>query len=98
MTFFADAKKAFDYVNWKFMELLIKKLQLRVRFGNVVGAIYKNQTATLIINNEASNPITIEKGTRPGVYFWCWKLSNKFKKMRILKALNTKIIHINTWY
>lgn len=63
---FADAEKAFDYVNWDFMKLLIKKLDLGEQFGNAINAIYTYQSATLIINSENTNPFSIEKGSRQG--------------------------------
>lgn len=64
--FFADAEKVFDNVNSEFMKLLVKKLNLGDNFGNAIGVIYSQQMATLIINNDTSKPISVEKGTRQG--------------------------------
>lgn len=64
--FFVEAEKAFDNVNWEFMKALIKKLNLGHKFGNVIEAIYSHQTMTLLINNNTSKPIMIQKGTRQG--------------------------------
>lgn len=38
--FFLDAEKAFDNINWEFMNKLIAKLRLGTNFANAIQAIY----------------------------------------------------------
>uniref|UniRef100_A0A803SRX2 Reverse transcriptase domain-containing protein n=1 Tax=Anolis carolinensis TaxID=28377 RepID=A0A803SRX2_ANOCA len=61
-----DAEKAFDKVNWEFFKALFKEIDIGHQFQNAINAIYGNQRARLIINNNPSQEITIEKGTRQG--------------------------------
>uniref|UniRef100_A0A803TEV0 Reverse transcriptase domain-containing protein n=1 Tax=Anolis carolinensis TaxID=28377 RepID=A0A803TEV0_ANOCA len=64
---FIDAEKAFDKVNWDYLKLLLKELDIGFKFKNAVEAIYSKQVATLIINGqEHRKSIQINRGTRQG--------------------------------
>lgn len=63
---FWTPKKAFNNVNWKFMEILMNKLNLGKNFINAIQAIYAQQTASIIVNNEKTRNINIQKGTQQG--------------------------------
>lgn len=75
---FLDAEKAFDNVNWGFMNILIKKMKLGDNFSNAVQVIYSEQKASIIINNEISKNIKIQKPDKVArspryCLSWCWK-------------------------
>lgn len=61
--FFIDAEKVFNNTNWEFMFKTIKKLDLGPNLLNAIHAIYTNQLAAIIINNDTSDYFKIEKGT-----------------------------------
>ncbi|KAF7247293.1 LINE-1 retrotransposable element ORF2 protein [Varanus komodoensis] len=63
---FLDAQKAFDNVNWQFMEQQMIQMEFGERFMNAISSIYQKQSARILINGELSNPIEIQKGTRQG--------------------------------
>uniref|UniRef100_R4GAV9 Reverse transcriptase domain-containing protein n=1 Tax=Anolis carolinensis TaxID=28377 RepID=R4GAV9_ANOCA len=64
---FIDAEKAFDKINWNYLKLLLKELDIGFKFKNSIEAIYRNQRATLIINGqETKKNIQIERGMRQG--------------------------------
>lgn len=61
--FFLDAEKAFDNVNWEFMNMLITKLKLGNNFANAILSNYTKQSVSIVVNNELSKSINIQKGT-----------------------------------
>uniref|UniRef100_R4G9D8 Reverse transcriptase domain-containing protein n=1 Tax=Anolis carolinensis TaxID=28377 RepID=R4G9D8_ANOCA len=64
---FIDAEKAFDKINWDYLKLMMKELDIGFKFKNAIDAIYKYQTATLIINGQNNRKaIHIGRGTRQG--------------------------------
>uniref|UniRef100_A0A670IB05 Reverse transcriptase domain-containing protein n=1 Tax=Podarcis muralis TaxID=64176 RepID=A0A670IB05_PODMU len=63
---FIDAEKAFDNVSWLFLLKSIEKAGIEGEFLKGIQAIYSNQHAKLVINNNLTNTFEIEKGTRQG--------------------------------
>ena len=63
---FLDAEKAFDRLNWQFLEKVLQKMQLGEHFTQSIKAIYKEQTAQIIVNGSLTESFKIEKGTRQG--------------------------------
>uniref|UniRef100_A0A803TF39 Reverse transcriptase domain-containing protein n=1 Tax=Anolis carolinensis TaxID=28377 RepID=A0A803TF39_ANOCA len=61
-----DAEKAFDNVNWNFVKMLIKEMDIGYYCQNIIEAIYEKQETKIIINGQETNKIKIEKGTRQG--------------------------------
>ncbi|XP_062814144.1 probetacellulin isoform X1 [Anolis carolinensis] len=61
-----DAEKAFDSVNWDYMMLLIKELDMGHFFSNAIKSIYDHQEAKIIINGKETRNFKINKGTRQG--------------------------------
>uniref|UniRef100_A0A803TIP8 Reverse transcriptase domain-containing protein n=1 Tax=Anolis carolinensis TaxID=28377 RepID=A0A803TIP8_ANOCA len=61
-----DAEKAFDNLNWPFLKLLFKEVDIGFHFLNAIEAIYSRQTAKVVINNQQSLSFEIEIGTRQG--------------------------------
>uniref|UniRef100_A0A803TW33 Reverse transcriptase domain-containing protein n=1 Tax=Anolis carolinensis TaxID=28377 RepID=A0A803TW33_ANOCA len=61
-----DAEKAFDNINWDFFKILMKEIDIGYQFLNAIEAIYKEQTAKILINGSESKTIKIQKGTRQG--------------------------------
>lgn len=64
--FFVDAEKAFDNLNWTFLFELLDELKTGDKFGMAIKGIYNSQKTRLIINNELSEWIQVNKGTRQG--------------------------------
>lgn len=48
------------------MNILIDKLRLGNEFANAIQAIYTEQRASIVVNNDLSKSIKIQKGTRQG--------------------------------
>uniref|UniRef100_A0A670HVE9 Reverse transcriptase domain-containing protein n=1 Tax=Podarcis muralis TaxID=64176 RepID=A0A670HVE9_PODMU len=63
---FIDAEKAFDNVSWLFLLKSMEKAGIEGEFLKGIQAIYSNQSAKLVINNNLTNRFKIEKGTRQG--------------------------------
>uniref|UniRef100_A0A670JNS3 Reverse transcriptase domain-containing protein n=1 Tax=Podarcis muralis TaxID=64176 RepID=A0A670JNS3_PODMU len=63
---FIDAEKAFDNVSWRFLLKSIEKAGIEGEFLKGIQAIYSNQHAKLVINNNITDRFKIEKGTRQG--------------------------------
>lgn len=63
---FFDVEKAFNNVNWDFLNLVIKKLKLGKKIENAILVIYCKPKANIIINNDLSRNINIQKGIRQG--------------------------------
>lgn len=64
--FLVDAEKAFDNFNWVFLTLTMKGLDFGENFCSAVDEIYQNQTARIHVNNELTESVKINKGTRQG--------------------------------
>uniref|UniRef100_A0A670IIA8 Reverse transcriptase domain-containing protein n=1 Tax=Podarcis muralis TaxID=64176 RepID=A0A670IIA8_PODMU len=63
---FIDAEKAFDNVSWSFLLKTMEEAGIKGEFWKGIQAIYSNQSAKLVINNNLTNTFQIEKGTRQG--------------------------------
>uniref|UniRef100_A0A670JU36 Reverse transcriptase domain-containing protein n=1 Tax=Podarcis muralis TaxID=64176 RepID=A0A670JU36_PODMU len=63
---FIDAEKAFDNVSWEFLLVCLEKAGIEGPYLKGIRAIYSEQQAMLIINNNLTKPFKIEKGTRQG--------------------------------
>uniref|UniRef100_A0A803TGJ8 Reverse transcriptase domain-containing protein n=1 Tax=Anolis carolinensis TaxID=28377 RepID=A0A803TGJ8_ANOCA len=61
-----DAEKAFDNVNWDFLLLMIKELDMGHYFTNAIMSIYDHQEANITINGTDTRSFKINKGTRQG--------------------------------
>lgn len=63
---FLDAEKAFDNVNWIFMEKIFRDMAYGDKFLNVINKIYSKQSAEIKLNNELTESFPVQKGTRQG--------------------------------
>uniref|UniRef100_H9GUV3 Reverse transcriptase domain-containing protein n=1 Tax=Anolis carolinensis TaxID=28377 RepID=H9GUV3_ANOCA len=61
-----DAEKAFDNLNWSFIKLLFKEIDIGHQFYNAIEAIYMEQKAKILVNGQYTKEIQINKGTRQG--------------------------------
>lgn len=59
-----DAEKALNNVSWKFLWKIVESIAMGDHFTRGIRAIYEKQKANLIINNEMTESVQIEKGTR----------------------------------
>uniref|UniRef100_A0A670HTD8 Reverse transcriptase domain-containing protein n=1 Tax=Podarcis muralis TaxID=64176 RepID=A0A670HTD8_PODMU len=63
---FIDAEKAFDRVSWEFLLQNMDKVGIGGPYLKAIRAIYTEQQARLIINNNLTKYFPIMKGTRQG--------------------------------
>uniref|UniRef100_A0A670KCA9 Reverse transcriptase domain-containing protein n=1 Tax=Podarcis muralis TaxID=64176 RepID=A0A670KCA9_PODMU len=63
---FIDAEKAFDNVSWEFLSQCLEKAGIEGPYMKGIRAIYSEQQARLIINDNLTKPFKIQKGTRQG--------------------------------
>lgn len=63
---FIDAEKAFDNVSWNFLKKVLERMGIGEKFRRGIEAIYKEQKAKLVINNNTTEYFNIYKGTRQG--------------------------------
>uniref|UniRef100_A0A803TVZ8 Reverse transcriptase domain-containing protein n=1 Tax=Anolis carolinensis TaxID=28377 RepID=A0A803TVZ8_ANOCA len=61
-----DAEKAFDQLNWDFIKLLLRELDMGAQFQNTINAIYTQQEATIRVNGQTSGKFNINRGARQG--------------------------------
>jgi retron-type reverse transcriptase len=61
-----DAEKAFDKIQHHFMIKALRKLGIEGIYLNIVKAIYKKSTATIILNGENLKPFPLKSGMRQG--------------------------------
>lgn len=59
-------EKAFDSVNLKYLELVLKQLQFGNCFLNAIAALYHNPMAMLKVNDSSSRAFKLEQGIRQG--------------------------------
>lgn len=73
-----DAKKAFDCLDWLFLEATMKQAGLPWGFIHKIMAVYFALTARIRINGLLSDVLNISNGTRQGVpycptcTYWLW--------------------------
>uniref|UniRef100_A0A670KCB4 Reverse transcriptase domain-containing protein n=1 Tax=Podarcis muralis TaxID=64176 RepID=A0A670KCB4_PODMU len=63
---FIDAEKAFDNVSWEFLLQCLGKAGIEGPYLKGIRAIYSEQQARMIINDNLTKPFKIKKGTRQG--------------------------------
>ncbi len=63
---FIDFEKAFDRINWPKLMDTLKKIGIDWRDRRLIQNLYMNQTATIRIDNEESEPAIIGQGVRQG--------------------------------
>ena len=64
---FLDFKKAFDTIEWDFIDNCLKKVQLRPRHSKLVQSyIYNNVNSCVLNNGYASEFFSLERGVRQG--------------------------------
>uniref|UniRef100_A0A803TII6 Reverse transcriptase domain-containing protein n=1 Tax=Anolis carolinensis TaxID=28377 RepID=A0A803TII6_ANOCA len=61
-----DAEKAFDNINWDFIIMLLKELDMGHQYITGIKSIYTNQEAKICINGQETKKFNIAKGTRQG--------------------------------
>lgn len=61
-----DTEKAFDRLDWRFMEASLKQVGLPVEFIQKKMALYSAPSARIRINGKLSRHINISNGTRQG--------------------------------
>ena len=66
-----DAKKAFDSVSHKYIELTLRKYGFGEEFINCFKTLYKDLTAKILINGHTSVIINILKGVKQGDALSC---------------------------
>ncbi len=63
---FIDFKKAFDSLNWQFIELVLKKFGFQAKFIHWFKTLYKNPISFIKINNTLSQRLKINRGIKQG--------------------------------
>ncbi|KAL3684303.1 hypothetical protein R1sor_002325 [Riccia sorocarpa] len=61
-----DFKKAFDSVNWRFLEETLKVFNFGDRFQGYIKAILHNAASSVIVNGKRSMPVRITRSVRQG--------------------------------
>ncbi len=63
---FLDFQKAFDSINWQFIEIVLDKFGFQKEFIDWFKTLYKNPITHVKINNTLSKGITIKRGIKQG--------------------------------
>lgn len=66
LIFLTDVEKAFDRVNWLFIEETLKHLGLGSRMVAGIMALYTSPSAAVVVNGHLSERFTLSIGTRQG--------------------------------
>ena len=61
-----DVRKAFDSVNWDFLQYVLNLFEFPKEFVTWFNIFYTERTAVIVNNNEVSDTIRIEKGNFQG--------------------------------
>ena len=61
-----DFQKAFDSVEWKFLELVLRKFNFGSSFINWVKTLYRNISSSVINNGVTTKQFLLERGVRQG--------------------------------
>lgn len=64
--FFMDAEKTFDNIEWNFIKITLQKMEIGECFLNAIENIYLIQKAKIRVNDEYTEDVEIQKGTRQG--------------------------------
>ncbi|CAG8536883.1 14024_t:CDS:1, partial [Gigaspora rosea] len=59
---FIDQQKAFDRVNHRFMEMVLKKMNFDIKFTNIIKGLFAGQTAHIADAGQLSESFRISKG------------------------------------
>ena len=59
-------KKAFDKIQYPFMNKTLQKMGIEGTYLNIVKAIYDKPTGNIILNGEKLKPFPLRSGTRQG--------------------------------
>ena len=61
-----DAEKAFDMVNWDFLEEVMLEMNFGPVFRSTIRTLQENATSVIKVNNTLSEQIRLERGVRQG--------------------------------
>lgn len=61
-----DADKAFDWIEWYYLYVVLGKFGLGARFISLVKPMYNNSTARILTNQTISDAFNLYRGTRQG--------------------------------
>jgi hypothetical protein len=61
-----DFEKAFDSINWNFIDLSLEAFNFGPKFRSYIKTLYTNISSTIINNGEISNWFNIQRGVRQG--------------------------------
>ncbi len=61
-----DAQRAFDQLEWTYMIAVLKKFGFGSEFIKWIEIIYAHPVASVITNQDISNPFQLSRGTRQG--------------------------------
>ena len=93
----SSSKKAFDSVDWVFMEKVLKHFGFGKDTIKWVSAFYKDIKSSIIVNGQASSRFHIERGCRQGdpIIPWLFILCAEVLACRIREEENIKAIKID---
>jgi hypothetical protein len=66
-----DAQKAFDSVDHKYLDCVLKKYGFGDQFQKIFNLLYKDNKSTLLINGFQTSPISIQRGVKQGDALSC---------------------------
>lgn len=66
MIFKVDFKKAFDSINWNFLDNVMTQLGCGITWRNWIKGCFKSATASVLINGSPSKEFSLERGLRQG--------------------------------
>ena len=64
MIILIDAEKAFDKIQHPFMIKSLQKACIKLKYLNIIKAIYDKPTASIILNGEKLKTFPLKSGTR----------------------------------
>src|ERR1043165_3167793 len=63
---FVDQQKVFDRVNYKFLKIVLNKMNFDPKLVKLVENLFSNQVAHIVEGNNLSEPFRVERGVRQG--------------------------------
>jgi exonuclease III len=66
-----DAQKAFDSVDHKYLDCVLKKYGFGDQFRKIFSLLYKDNKSTLLINGFQTSPLPIQRGVKQGDALSC---------------------------